>query len=184
MALFSVPGIGQAEALDLQHLAGWNAIAKDPVVRDQLGLPELSEGFAAGLAGAFANFANDVRTGAISKYELFVVDDSGNVIAAMNLACYICSDDHGEDGGVSVDIAVLASCRGRGIAPSTLTALTGWVVSLVPTAHVHADVCTKNYASAKAICKAGWKRVNGDVPCNIHHDCDMEAVRFCAHQAH
>ena len=47
MALFKCPDIGHAEDLDLQHLAGWNAIAKDPVVRDQLRLPELSEGFVA-----------------------------------------------------------------------------------------------------------------------------------------
>lgn len=30
MAQFSVSAIRHAEALDLQHLAGWNAIAKDP----------------------------------------------------------------------------------------------------------------------------------------------------------
>lgn len=109
MALFSVPGVGHAEALDLQHLAGWNAIAKDPVVRDQLRLPELSEGFVAGRASAFANFADDARTGAMSKYELVV--GSGDVVAAINLSCYICSDDEEDYGGVSVDIAMLANCR-------------------------------------------------------------------------
>jgi hypothetical protein len=57
------------------------------------------------------------------KYELVVVDGSGGVVAAMNLSCYICSDDDEDDGGVSVDVAVLATCRGRGIAPSTLTSL-------------------------------------------------------------
>lgn len=184
MVLFTVPGIGHAEALDLQHLAGWNAIAQDPVVRDKLRLPELPAGFVAGLAGAFATFADDVRTGAASKYELVVVDDPGDVVAAVQLSCYICSDDDDDDCGVSVDIAVPANCRGRGIAPSTLKSLAGWVVSLVPAAHVHADVCTKNHASTTAVLKAGWKRVDGDVPCNIHHDCDMKAIRFCEHQSH
>ena len=142
--------------------------------------PKISCTIGASQAGVFANFPDDVRTGAVSKYELVVVDGSGDVAAAMTLSCYICSDDDQDDGGVSVDIAVLADCRGRGIAPSTLTGLAGWVASLVPTAHAHADVCTKNYASTKAVCK----RVDGNVPCNIHHDCDMKAVRFCAHQSH
>lgn len=184
MALFSVPGIGHAEALDLIHLEGWNAIARDPVVLDQLRLPELSEGFVAGQAGAFTNIADDVRTGAVSQYELVVVDGSGDVVAAIKLSCYVCSDDDEDDGGVSVDIAVLANWRGCGFARSILTSLVGWVLFLVPTAHVHADVCTKNYASTKAVRKAGWRPVDGNVPCNIHHDCDMKAVRFCAHQAH
>jgi hypothetical protein len=184
MVLFNVPGIGQAEALQLQQLAGWNAIAQDPLVRNKLRLPELSEGFVTGQAGAFTTFADDVRAGARSKYELVVVGNAGDVVAALQLSCYICSDEDEGDGGVSVDIAVPEICRGRSNAPSTLTSLAEWVVSLVPTAHVHADVCTKNYASTKAVSKAGWKRVDENVPCNIDHDCNMKAVRFCAHQSH
>jgi hypothetical protein len=184
MALFAIPGIGHAEALGLQHLPAWNAIARDPVVRDKLGLPELEEYFVAGLGGVFASFADDVRTGSATRYELVVVDRLGDVVAAVQLSCYICSDDDEADGGVAVDIAVPANLRGQGIAPSTLRSLATWVVSLVPSAHVHADVCTKNDASAIAVSKAGWKSVDSDVDCHIHHDCDMKAVRNCAHQSH
>lgn len=184
IVLYTVPGIGHAEPLDLEHLAGWNAIAKDPVVWDMLRMPELSEDFAASLARTFASFADDVQAGAVTKYELVVVDHSRAVVAALTLSCYICSDHDEDDGGVSVDIAVRANQRGRGIASSTLTSLAGWVVDLVPTAHVHADVCTKNGASNRAVGKAGWKPGNTRVPCLINHACEMKAVRFCAHQAH
>jgi hypothetical protein len=163
MRLITIPALGDVELLSVDRLAGWNAIARDPLVHDQLRLLECDADDVASLEEKYLHFPEMVRTATPLHYPLVVVDDSGAVLAALELSCYMCTDNDA-DFGVSVDIAVAADRRGRDIAPTVLAALAAWVDSVVPGAHAHADVCTRNRASTRAVGRRGGSQSTWTCP--------------------